>query len=839
MTILNPLLLAILLQSVAAARSVAPVLEFPEPGLDDPVAYEEYSTRFFQDAHGNAFQVYLNQRHGRVVNLWANAANESIGFTVRDSSSQPARLEWGSRHALVQSTGRSSFVEYTLSAEAAPLDIGWFLLGSMRLERDFQYQEGHLRQFGAPPFQQQELLQLIAQLERLGPAESRHHMRLLNTASIQDLRVRLHPTASLTTTDSTWVVRVTQPSFDGRNHLALELSFDRREVDIEIRGHAVSVLPRPNHAARALRMTVRGTTDGAALTPLNTAQIFNADFLRFYETARAERARILRTAPEARSAANRDRLRAFRRLERQVRSVGLMSYEEKLLAGLPNYATYFGRDMLMAALMMEPVWSEAMSEHVIASVLRKLTPSGEVSHEEALGGQAIRENAAAYNTLLEEYFQHRSRGEATAANSVLTRAGALLEDLQAVRENYVMVDDDFQFPVLVARYLIDSRVPTERKRSFLLAPARAGRTESRLDLLLRNLAYVSRMAAPYAHDAVATNLVSFPERTDSTWFPGSWRDSNAGYAGGRFAMDINVIWVPAALKSVAQILASLGEIGFGIQQLDALAGPGSPLLDYARNPASLTRAVEAWESTARHFRVRLGAEEAGERIRAKLNWLPEAERAYWKGVLQANPIPRAGVEFLALSLDGSGRPIPVVNTDPATRLFLDSPRAPDDSAVRDIRALLLAYPAGLYVAGLGPLVANDAYATPRVWENFRKDHYHSPRVVWGREVNLLILGLTKQINAAFNAQGVLRDPALEPYVRDLSDALRRTLAAVESSGLKHAELWTYRIENGRLVPVRYPVSTDIQLWNLTDLAVQYELARMPPALRIPGIFPAF
>ena len=37
-----------------------------------------------------------------------------------------------------------------------------------------------------------------------------------------------------------------------------------------------------------------------------------------------------------------------------------------------------------------------MMEHVIGSVLRKLAPNGEVSHEEALGGQAIREGAAEY-----------------------------------------------------------------------------------------------------------------------------------------------------------------------------------------------------------------------------------------------------------------------------------------------------------------------------------------------------------------------------------------------------------------------------------------------------------
>ena len=92
-----------------------------------------------------------------------------------------------------------------------------------------------------------------------------------------------------------------------------------------------------------------------------------------------------------------------------MRSVELLSSEQKLMAGLPNFATYFGRDMMMAALMMRPIWRPAMSEHVIASVLRKLSPRGDVSHEEALGGQAIRENAARYNAAMSAYFQATGR----------------------------------------------------------------------------------------------------------------------------------------------------------------------------------------------------------------------------------------------------------------------------------------------------------------------------------------------------------------------------------------------------------------------------------------------
>ena len=44
-----------------------------------------------------------------------------------------------------------------------------------------------------------------------------------------------------------------------------------------------------------------------------------------------------------------------------MRGVELLSSREKLMAGLPNFATYFGRDMMMTALMMRPVWRPTMS----------------------------------------------------------------------------------------------------------------------------------------------------------------------------------------------------------------------------------------------------------------------------------------------------------------------------------------------------------------------------------------------------------------------------------------------------------------------------------------------
>jgi len=775
-------LLALLVAVAFTRDTVPPYLVFPEPGLDDPVAYEGYTTRVYRDARGNAFQVYLKGSSGRVVNLWADAANESLGFTVRDSSGKPAELAWGSSGAVVTGPANTRSVSYGLELPSS-VSIGLFLLGSMRVERDFQYAGRDSLPLGTPAFPQSELSELIDHIAKLKPAERARHLALLGVSTIDALRARLAPRIVLNPssplsaprrggqgvrTDTTWVVQVEQPSFDGKTHLWLSLEGDTRETVPTVSGAAVTIR-RP--AGGPVRVSVRVTTDAPALTPLTRAEIFNEEFHRFAAQVRADTAHPLR----------------FRRLEREVRGVELLCYREKLMAGLPNFATYFGRDMLMTALLMQPVWAPAMSEHVVASALGKLSPAGDVSHEEALGGQAIRENAAAYNRLV-------SAGR-------LVRARALLQHLAATRENYIMVDDDFQLPVVAARYLADPRVPADGKRRFL-------HSEEHLKRLVSNLAFVARKAAPYARAPVATNLVSFPRAPDGggRWISASWRDSRAGYGGGRFAMDVNVIWVPHALEAVGTILDALKQLGL----MPVIRE--QPLGTFARDRAALARAVAAWKGAERHFRVALGQQEVSDRVAARLRSLPPAEREYWNNVAQRAGVPTDTLRFLALSLDSAGRPIPIVNTDPAMSLLVDS--LSRDRTLELIGPALLPYPVGLFVDDLGPVTANDAYTGRDVWDAFRRDAYHSPTVVWGRDVNALLAGLARQLRAGDGGA---------QHAAPLRDALQRVSEAVDRSGLRHAELWSYTIDNGRLVPSRYGTSSDVQLWSLTDLAVQYLL----------------
>src|SRR5262249_42655255 len=155
--------------------------------------------------------------------------------------------------------------------------------------------------------------------------------------SPDSLRARLHPAARLLRGDSAWIVRVEQPSFDGRNRLVLELRGSVKACSVEPERSAIAIRPR---AAGPLSPPATAPTAAARLPPLDRNRIFPPGFLAFC-------ARVQRQGPASKRA---------RRLERELRGMELVSYEEKLMAGLPNFATYFGRDMMMTALMMADIW---------------------------------------------------------------------------------------------------------------------------------------------------------------------------------------------------------------------------------------------------------------------------------------------------------------------------------------------------------------------------------------------------------------------------------------------------------------------------------------------------
>ena len=134
---------------------------------------------------------------------------------------------------------------------------------------------------------------------------------------------------------------------------------------------------------------------------------------------------------------------------------------------------------------------------------------------------------------------------------------------------------------------------------------------------------------------------------------GQLAGQRCGYAGGRFAMDINAIWAPKRSRPSARSSARCraGARPHGSRHRESAAGRSRR----GEAPGAISR----WCCHRRRWSAGSG-----------LVWpLSRREAAYWNRV-RGGPA-KDTLRFLALALDSAGHPIPVVNTDPATGLFLD------------------------------------------------------------------------------------------------------------------------------------------------------------------------
>ena len=193
----------------------------------------------------------------------ASASRRAAPAVARRRCSGPATARW------CRARGRTRTLEHALVANEPRIDIGWFLLGSMRVERDLQYADRQKSAFADAPFALPELDGMLAALAALEPAERQRHLALLHASSVDALRARLRPTLTSRAEGSVWVTRVTQPALDGLDTLVMELRTDPASGDC-VDGRRLRVIAcafgrddsrSPCASRRAARRSRRSTAD--------------------------------------------------------------------------------------------------------------------------------------------------------------------------------------------------------------------------------------------------------------------------------------------------------------------------------------------------------------------------------------------------------------------------------------------------------------------------------------------------------------------------------------------------------------------------------------------------
>ena len=485
------------------------------------------------------------------------------------------------------------------------------------------------------------------------------------------------------------------------------------------------------------------------------------------------------------------------------------------MAGLPNFATYFGRDMMMTALMMRAIWSPTMAEHVIASVLRKLSADGEVSHEEALGGQAIREHAAECNGILAAYRRGAGQSAARATACSGSRARCSRRCTSPARTTTCWTTSSSSR----CWWRAISRTPRFRRRG---SGPSCSATATAMRRAFRGWRAAARAGAGRA--AITRPYASSPGHQPGRlrpagrdhWRSSSWRDSDAGYANGRFAMDINAIWAPRALEAhrrhsgrapgARRVPDHTRLAGAGHGGRRSASGSGIPARSRGDDRVDAAPSgISALRSRRRDPRV-----ESARRLAT----MPPADRAGGPRLWRETPGYRDSLRFLALALDSAGKPIAVVNTDPATVC----------SSARRRRA------AGYRTGGdrscsYGPIrpgcwcrgsarwspttrtrrrpCGRRSTATPTTGRG-RVGPRGEPSAPRPRRPDCRLVRLRRPLS---------RPRARPPYAP--RSALRRILAAVEASGVEHGELLELPDRGRTLPPTRYGSGSDVAaVWSM-------------------------
>lgn len=486
-----------------------------------------------------------------------------------------------------------------------------------------------------------------------------------------------------------------------------------------------------------IRLEVTALTGDPPLTPLPLPQLLNA-------RAAAD--------PAARNA------------------LAFLSYREKFLAGSWRFNTYFGRDTLMSVRLLLPALRPEAAEAGLNSVLARVSPEGEVPHEEGIGEFAV--------------LQNRKAG----------RPG------DAAELDYGMIDDDYMLGAVAADYLLGPG--RERAVRYLATPlaseAEPGARQPVGALLVRNLRFVLAAAEPFAKAPGKDRLIAIKAGRKT----GEWRDSEEGLGRGIWAYDVNAALVPAALQA-AERLRRAGLLDPYLSDQDR------------RMFARAGEMARTWREKAPPlFSVTLD----NARARAAISSYAGALGVPAQPALTA--LGGSSLTFHALSLDANGRAAPVVNSDEGFLLLFGEPSA--FALDTYLGAVMRPFPAGL-MTDVGLVVANPAFASDEVKARFSPAEYHGA-VVWSWQQALLAAGIERQL--------ARRDlpTATRSRLKAAQGVLWKAIRATR--GMQSSELWSWAFRDGRYQVVPYGAgktyvdeSNAAQLWSTVYLAVR------PPAGR--------
>ncbi|MCD4785575.1 MAG: hypothetical protein K8T10_17270 [Candidatus Eremiobacteraeota bacterium] len=604
----------------------------------------------------------------------------------------------------------------------------------------------------------------------------------------------LNPSISVERRGKNEVITITRKTLDRKNTFYTELRIpDEMEAKVEN-----GKLTIESKEGGPVKFGVASSIDYKPLTPYTEDDLLN-------NKASIYREKLKKTDPQK-----------AKRFGEALQGLSFLSYHEKFLAGSWRFLTYFGRDTMMSLMMLRDSVDTKVYESAMQSVLDGLSPEGAVAHEEDIGSQAIAQRVSEYNQL-------RAEGKNNEAAEVKKHLSDPIYD-------YKMIDDDYMLPHTVGNYISDDSIAKSRKLAFLNKTNQQG--EKNVDALLKNFDYALKKAERYTETGDPKDLIRIAHDESV----GDWRDSNPGLGWGVYPCSVNVDFVADSLSSVRDVIDS-GVYSRGeLQEIASKHNLGF-IRKALESPEVMDKNIKAWHGARDHYKVDMSPDQVRGKLKDYMeNYLPDSDEKDFhlntkiddkvtvRDFVYGNKTPdnlKDGLSFYALSLDKDGKPVEVMNSDAGFRLFNGNPSPEEIRGI--LKTIDLPYPLGL-AGSSGIFVANPVFASNKsLRKTLDRNGYHGT-VVWSWHMALMEKGLMKQIKR-FQER-----PGHEKLAKDMFKSLSNLRKMEQNAGdLVNSELWTYKIDNGKMKPIAYGAeaaseseSNPVQLWSTVGLSTMRE-----------------
>ncbi|KAK1255632.1 hypothetical protein MKX07_007891 [Trichoderma sp. CBMAI-0711] len=492
-----------------------------------------------------------------------------------------------------------------------------------------------------------------------------------------------------------------------------------------------------------------------------------------------------------------------------VSSLSFFSYTEKLLAGGWRFLTYFGRDSMISALLLQPILSTGNGsaiEAVIGAALERVNRTdGSVCHEETIGDYATFVNLQ---------------------NNITSTAAGF---------TYPMIDTDYYLPILMARYFGSSpdRIsPMLSIKAGIIDVSNANLTWG--DLSFTTASKIMNLTAAFEHNQTVENLIALkPDQ-----IVGQWRDSTYGLANGRIPFDVNCALAPAALYAISSLAAMPG-----------VYPNNSITRDWATVAA---RRAKVWEDkTLQFFQHNMTTQTAETRLKQYTS-----KSTFYRGPTNGDSVSNYStngtVIDYGLAINSTATPeiIPISHTDTAFRHYLLNTTDEEQLMTfinASANAILRPFPAGLSTP-VGVVVANPALSDNEVLiANFTNSAYHGT-VVWSWQLALMAKGFERQlercrgVNATDIPLSVTNASTIPQFCSDkgvfgaLKKAYNKLWDIIDDNEEQlESEVWSWTYNDGSTRGFEFSplgvlppppgvgggTESDVrQLWSLTFLAVK-------------------